>query len=71
MFQNKGSEVLECGGDAGVASLAFHPLARCLAVAVGDRLLLWDWGDQRQPLLSTATANAEERLRSATASRRA
>lgn len=45
-----------------IASVAFHPDERLLAIAAGDRLIFWDWSS-KYPRAECRTATPRERVR--------
>ncbi|XP_056648885.1 uncharacterized protein LOC130453268 [Diorhabda sublineata] len=57
-----GSEVWTAVNQSVIASLAFHPNDRVLAIATYNCVYFWDWS-QPEPFVSAATYNVKEKVR--------
>ncbi|CAL8127118.1 unnamed protein product [Orchesella dallaii] len=57
-----GSELLVTDSGTVIASLAFHPTVRLLAIATFNEIIFWDWGHP-YPLARCSTENTKEKVR--------
>lgn len=57
-----GSELLITDSGTVIASLAFHPTVRLLAVATFNEIVFWDWSHP-YPLARCSTENTKEKVR--------
>lgn len=57
-----GSEVWTAVNQTVIASLAFHPNDRVLAIATYNCVYFWDWS-KPEPFVSAATYNVKEKVK--------
>jgi hypothetical protein len=58
-----GSELLITDSGTVIASLAFHPTVRLLAIGTFNEVLFWDWSRGDVPLARCCTENNKEKVR--------
>lgn len=58
-----GSELFVTDSGTVIASLAFHPRVRLLAIGTFNEVIFWDWSRGPIPLARTSTENHKEKVR--------
>lgn len=62
LHSQSGSELLVTDSGTVIASIAFHPTVRLLAIGTFNEVIFWDWS-RSVPLARCSTENTKEKVR--------